>query len=50
MKELGTIIAFAFHEPNKLDTLFKPQIEDLIDTSKKDPEAWDYDEWWKTTE
>jgi hypothetical protein len=48
MKELGTVMAFAFNEPSKLETLFKPHIEDTLERAKKDPDEWDYDEWWNT--
>ena len=41
-------MAFAFHEPSKMDTLFKPHIEDTLRKAKSDPDEWDYDEWWTT--
>jgi len=43
---MGTLMAYAFHEPAKMDTLFKPHIEDTLSKAKKDPDEWDYDEWW----
>ena len=46
LKEMGTLMAYAFHEPAKMDTLFKPHIEDTLSKAKKDPDEWDYDEWW----
>jgi hypothetical protein len=46
MRELGTVMATAFHAPDKLSSLFPPQIEDTIHKSSRDPDEWDYDEWW----
>lgn len=41
-------MATAYHDPQKLDALFKPQIEDTLDRAKANPDEWDYDQWWKT--
>jgi hypothetical protein len=49
LKEMGVLIAHAFHEPGKLDSLFRPSVEETLERSTKDPSEWDYDEWWNTT-
>lgn len=42
------VVATAFHEPDKLDSLFKPTVSEALDKAESDPGAWETDEWWKT--
>jgi len=46
LREMGTIMAVAFHEPGKLPTLFKPHIEDTLRKAKANPDEWEHDQWW----
>jgi hypothetical protein len=47
LREMASVMACAFHDPSKLDSLFKPQIEETLDKARSNPDEWDYDEWWK---
>lgn len=48
MQELASVMSHAWHKPEKLKELFKPTVAELARKSKKDPTAWDTDEWWQT--
>jgi hypothetical protein len=46
LQELGSVIAFAFHEPKEMDKLWLPTIQETLERAENEPQAWETDQWW----
>jgi hypothetical protein len=49
LKELGLLMAMAYHKPKEIDKHLQPSIKETAHKAERDPDAWDQDEWWKNT-
>jgi hypothetical protein len=47
LKELATVIATAFHDPENLEKMFKPTVSETLYKAEVNPELWEEDNWWE---
>lgn len=44
------MIAVAFNDPSKLDSMFKPSLEETVTRAATNPDEWDFDQWWNSAD
>jgi hypothetical protein len=41
-------MATAFHQPEKLQEIFKPTVSETLHQAQHDPGQWESDKWWES--